>query len=173
MSRDPEVKVGLATRAVVAGLLFLLWVALVGRYDSAEWVLGALLAAAVTLMSGPQIAIFSGLRLSLGAPLSFLSWFGYFLLALLKANLDLARRVLSPTLPLNPAFVEVRTGLTSPLGKLALANSITLTPGTLAVDIHDDRLLVHWIDVTPGADLEAATAVIAAGFEKRLAGFLK
>ena len=58
----------------------------------------------------------------------------------------MARRVLSPSLPLSPEIVEVQTGLESSLGKLLLANSVTLTPGTLAVDVIDDRILVHWVE---------------------------
>jgi multicomponent Na+:H+ antiporter subunit E len=40
---------------------------------------------------------------------------------------------------------------------MLLANSITLTPGTLAVDIRGDRILVHWVDCPPGTDLDRAT----------------
>ena len=55
----------------------------------------------------------------------------------LAANLDLARRVLTPSLPIRPAMVLVSTSLRSDLGRLVLANSITLTPGTLT----DEALL--------------------------------
>lgn len=173
MSSTPSVAPSFAIRVFVAGLLFLLWIALIGRFDAQEWVVGALVAVMVTALAEPYLGIFSGVRLTPAAPLHFLRWFGYFLIALLRSNLDMARRVLSPSLPLNPAFVEVRTRLTSPLGRLALANSITLTPGTLTVDVRDDVLLVHWVDVSDGADIEAATAGIAAGFERHLLGFLK
>lgn len=173
VSRTSVASVTLGTRLFVAGLLFLLWVALVGGFDAQEWVIGALLVVMVTAMAEPHLGVFAGLRLNLAAPVHFLRWLVVFLLALLRANLDMARRVLSPSLPLDPAFVEVRTALTSPLGKLALASSITLTPGTLVVDVVGDRLLVHWVDVSAGGDLEAATAEIAAGFERHLLGFLK
>jgi len=85
----------------------------------------------------------------------------------------MARRILTPSLPLNPEVVEVKTELQSDLGRLLLANSITLTPGTLTVDVKDDRLLVHWVDCRPGTDLEQATQAIAAGFERHIKGFLK
>lgn len=173
LSKSASSVVPLSIRLLVVGLLFLLWIAMVGRFDAREWLVGLVLCLLVAAAAGDHLRVFAGVRLHPGAPLHFLRWFAYFLVALLKANLDMARRVLTPSLPLNPAFVEVRTSLESPLGKLALANSITLTPGTLAVDIHDDRLLVHWVDASPGTDLEAATARIAAGFERHLLGFLK
>ncbi len=71
------------------------------------------------------------------------------------------------------SLVRVQTGLHSSLGRLLLANSITLTPGTLVVDVNDDRLFVHWIDCPPGTDLAEATRVIASDFERDLKGFLK
>ena len=90
----------------------------------------------------------------------------------MRANLDLAARVLAPSLPINPALVEINTELKSPLGKLLLANTITLTPGTLTVDVVDNRLLVHWVYRPPGTDIQQATEKIAATFERHLSRFL-
>ena len=59
------------------------------------------------------------------------------------------------------------------LGRLILANSITLTPGTLSVDILGDTILIHWIDCPPGVDIEQATAAIVGSFEHHISGFLK
>jgi multicomponent Na+:H+ antiporter subunit E len=56
---------------------------------------------------------------------------------------------------------------------LLLANSITLTPGTLSVDVQGGRILVHWVDCAPGDDLAAATREIAESFERHIRGFLK
>jgi multicomponent Na+:H+ antiporter subunit E len=79
---------------------------------------------------------------------------------------------LSPSLPIRPAMVEVRTALKSPLGKMLLANTITLTPGTLTVDVIDDRLLIHWVYCPEGMNTAQATEQIAARFEKYLSRFL-
>jgi multicomponent Na+:H+ antiporter subunit E len=83
------------------------------------------------------------------------------------SNFDVARRVLSPKLDINPGIVKVRTRLKNPVGRLILANSITLTPGTLSVDIVDDHLYIHWVDVK-AQDVEQASRRIAASFEKFL-----
>jgi len=64
------------------------------------------------------------------------------------ANLDVAYRVLHLRLPVRPAIVKVRTTVKSDMGKFVLANSITLTPGTLTVDIVGQDLYIHWINVT-------------------------
>jgi multicomponent Na+:H+ antiporter subunit E len=154
-----------------AGML--LWVLLTGTLDGQELLAGVLVVAATTAVAGPRLAILGGVRLTPRAAVSLLTYLGYFFYALVRANLDVARRVLSPSLPIRPAVVEVRTELESRLGRLLLANSITLTPGTLSVDVRGDRILVHWIDASPGTDLESATREIAAGFERHIRGFLK
>jgi len=91
----------------------------------------------------------------------------YLFISIIKSNLDVARRVVQPTIPINPGIVVVKTKLKSPVGRMILANSITLTPGTLSVDVDGDHYYIHWIDVTD-MDEEGATKKIVAGFEKYL-----
>jgi multicomponent Na+:H+ antiporter subunit E len=81
--------------------------------------------------------------------------------------LDVASRVIQPSLPLRPGIVEVKTSLKSPIGRLMLANSITLTPGTLTVETHDDSFFIHWIDVT-AQDVETASQELVHKFERYL-----
>jgi len=86
----------------------------------------------------------------------------------LLANFDVAYRVLHPALPIEPGIVKVKTTLTNTTAKVALANSITLTPGTLSVEMTDDGYLyVHWIKVRT-RDVEEATEMIIRKFEKVL-----
>lgn len=165
--------IGPAYYGFVFGVVFLVWWLLVGSLALQELVAGLVVAAGVTLLYGRRLAIFTGFRLVPAAPLYILFYLGHFLVAMVKANLDLARRVLSPSLPIHPGFVEVRTKLESPLGKLLLANTITLTPGTLSVDVVGDRILVHWVTCPSGEDLEQATRAIVEPFETRLIRFLK
>ncbi|MBN2035657.1 MAG: Na+/H+ antiporter subunit E [Chitinispirillaceae bacterium] len=84
-----------------------------------------------------------------------------------KANFDVAYRVLHPRMPIRPGIVAVRTNLKQDIAKLILANSITLTPGTFTVDIIGDTLLVHCIYVKD-ENIDAATEIIARKFEKYL-----
>jgi len=73
---------------------------------------------------------------------------GPFLLALIKANVDVAYRVI--TGKIRPGIVRLSPGLKTDFGVTLLANSITLTPGTLSVDVDEESkdLFVHWINVT-------------------------
>ncbi len=83
----------------------------------------------------------------------------------IKANLDVVYRVLHPKMPINPGIVKIKTNLKTESGITALANSITLTPGTLSVDLTDDgHLYIHWINVKSD-DIEQATKFIAQRFE--------
>jgi len=77
-----------------------------------------------------------------------------------------ALRVTSPYMPINPGIVKVKTRLRSEAALTFLANSITLTPGTLSVDIEQKSgtIYVHWIDVK-GKDLAKATDYIVKKFE--------
>jgi len=83
-----------------------------------------------------------------------------------KANLDVVYRVIHPNLPISPGIVKVKTKLKSETGITFLANSITLTPGTLSVDLDEKNgyLYIHWIHVF-NKDVEGATKNIVRRFE--------
>ncbi|UCG26760.1 MAG: Na+/H+ antiporter subunit E [Bacteroidales bacterium] len=88
-----------------------------------------------------------------------------FLWECLKANIDVAYRVVHPRLPIKPGIVKVKLELTSPMAKSMLAASITMTPGTLTVDIIDDFIYIHWIYVS-STDPEVYSRKISGRFEK-------
>jgi multicomponent Na+:H+ antiporter subunit E len=88
--------------------------------------------------------------------------FAYFMI---KANFDVVYRALHPKMPIRPGIVKIKTNLKTDSAITALANSITLTPGTLTVDLTDDGFLyVHWIYVKSD-DVTEATKLIAQRFE--------
>ncbi len=95
----------------------------------------------------------------------FLRYIPFFIYELAKANLLMAYRILSPKLPIKPALVKARTNLKSHTGRAFLANSITLTPGTMTVDMKDDTLYVHWI-YAPTTEEKEVTQKIPGLFEK-------
>lgn len=94
----------------------------------------------------------------------FVVYVPVFLWQLIKANIDVAYRVLHPGLPIRPGIVKVRTGLATDIGKVFLANSITLTPGTMTCDVDGQYLYIHWIWVG-ATDVEKATVEIIKPFE--------
>jgi multicomponent Na+:H+ antiporter subunit E len=82
----------------------------------------------------------------------------------LKANFDVAYRVLHPKMPIRPGIVKVPLGISSPFARAMLANSITMTPGTITVDIVDDNMYIHWIYIASEDPLEY-TKKISGRFE--------
>ena len=86
-----------------------------------------------------------------------------FPIELLKANWDVARRALSPKLPVNPGIVKIPSELKSEYGQAMLADSITLTPGTITMDITEEEgktwYYIHWIDVKTEDPEEAGEAI--------------
>jgi multicomponent Na+:H+ antiporter subunit E len=148
-------------------LLMVVWVLINNTFRGEIIIIGLILSAIITLLFGTNLRIFDDLKLtpvSLGYTLIYLF---VFLIELIKSNLDVARRVLTPSLPINPGIVKTKTVLKSKMGRMILANSITLTPGTLSVDIKDDTLYIHWIDVCC-EDIDKATEAIVQKFEKHL-----
>ena len=68
-----------------------------------------------------------------------------------KSSLDVARIVLIPSLPISPEVVKIKASCEHPVDQAILANSITLTPGTLALDVHNGEITVHAL-TQAGAD---------------------
>jgi len=95
----------------------------------------------------------------------FVIYFFIFIWECLKANLDVAYRVLHPDLPIKPGIVKVKTQLKTDIARTTLANSITMTPGTITVDIIDDFIYVHWIYVSARDPIQY-TEKISGRFEK-------
>lgn len=147
--------------------LLLLWLVLNGSPAPDVIGVGVITVGFVAYLFRGLPSILAGHRLDGQGLLATLGFFGYFLRALVKANVEMAAIVLHPELPIRPAFVRVQTRLTHPVARLILANAITLTPGTLSVDIEGDTLLVHWV-VADSTDPAVATAEIVSGFESYL-----
>jgi multicomponent Na+:H+ antiporter subunit E len=95
----------------------------------------------------------------------FLVYLFIFIWECIKANLDVAYRVLHPAMPIRPGIVKVKTTLKSDFAKTLLANSITMTPGTITVDIIGDVMYIHWIYIR-SEDPEVYTKIITGAFEK-------
>jgi len=148
-------------------ILLLFWVLLNGNLTWDTVLVGVLASAAILLFLPESTSFLSDFRTTPRALVASLQYVGYFLKELVKSNIALARIVLAPDLPINPGIVKVRTTLQSKMGRLVLANSITLTPGTLTVEMEGEWLYIHWVNIESD-DIEAATQSIVAGFEQYL-----
>lgn len=153
---------------IVIWLLLLgMWLVLNGTLAVPIIILGVFLSLAIALMTSKSSSLLGELNWGPTALWAMTAYIFIFGVEIIKANIDVAKRVLKPTLDINPGIVKIKTNLKTDLGKLVLANSITLTPGTLTVDVIGQFLYIHWIDVST-QDIQKATEEIASVFEKRL-----
>ncbi len=148
-------------------VLMLFWVMLNGSLANDVLIVGVAASALIALLYSDGLSFITEARFTPRAAVATLGYFAYFLTELVKSNLHIAAVVLSPALPVEPGIVRVHTRLKSRMGRLLLANSITLTPGTLTVEIEGEWLWVHWVTME-AVDQEEATRRIVAGFERYL-----
>ena len=154
-------------------LLFALWVGLSGLIEGLFLVAGAVSSVIVVLiterMYHPAVADRFGRAPSSFVWLAatwgrFVSYVPLLLWQVLLANLHVARLVLDPRLPIDPALVEFESPLTTEAAHAVLANSITLTPGTVTVEAAHHRFVVHCISAGSRRGMEEGALLRSVGW---------
>jgi multicomponent Na+:H+ antiporter subunit E len=155
-------------RLVLFLVSFVFWLCLVWPVSPLDgrWLVGDILAGIpvsifVALVMGEMI------RANLIRLLNPRSWFWLiiyqfvFVYYVIKGGLDVAYRVLHPAIPIQPGIVRVRSVLKTDTGRTVLACAITLTPGTLTIDVSDEGVFyIHWLNVGSVEDEVAAKRVL-------------
>jgi multicomponent Na+:H+ antiporter subunit E len=131
-----------------------LWLALSGHFDPLLLSLGLLSAATVTLVShrmgvidaeGQPLELMPGL-------LRYAPWLAK---EIVRACIDVAWRIVQPSLPIQPTIIRVPANQRTVTGRVSFANSITLTPGTISLDVLEKEIEVHALTAESAADLES------------------
>jgi len=148
-------------------ITFVLWLALTSKLDRQELICGGVISLVVSLLGAQVYSKLDLPPLGLKRLLFSLIYVVVLFWEIIKANLDVAYRVIHPKMPIKPGIVVIKTSLKSDIAKMILANSITLTPGTFTLDISGDKLLIHWINVK-SEDIDEATKLIGQRFERYL-----
>jgi len=162
-----------ATREKIRGfawllvMTFVLWLALSSKLDWPEIICGGFVCLVISVFGAHMYSKLGFPSLGIKMILFFLVYVIVLLWEIIKANFDVAYRVIHPKMPIKPGIVVIKTSLKSDIAKMILANSITLTPGTFTLDVIGDKLLVHWINVKT-EDIDEATCLIGQRFEKYL-----
>lgn len=157
-------------RLIYFALAFVVWVMLAwpfvdGRIDAQVVIAGLVASLLVAVLFHDILPKEHHVFISPIRVFWFIVYVPVFFYYVIRANLDVVYRALHPAMPIRPGIVKVKTSLKTDSAITALANSITLTPGTLTVDLTDDGYLyVHWINVQSD-DVEQATQIIARRFE--------
>lgn len=147
-------------------LLFILWLIVNASLATPILVTGAVISFAIAWIFARRSNVWH-ITVTPRSAWHFLAYTGVFFTELVKANLNMLRYVYSPRIDIHPGIVTVRIRLKSPIGRLALSNSIALTPGSLVMDLRGETMFVHWLDVKT-TDPDKATEMIVAPFEKHL-----
>ena len=146
-------------------LAFIVWMLLTWTTDAQVVIAGLIASAIVAVLFHEILPKEHHVFISPMRVFWLLVYLPVFFYYVIKANLDVVYRALHPAMPIKPGIVKIKTQLKTESGITALANSITLTPGTLTVDLTDDGFLyIHWINVK-SEDTEEATKFIAKRFE--------
>jgi len=126
----------------LASVLFLAWLIWSGHFTPfliglgvGSVILVVLLFRRMGLVDDESVPLSLGLR-----PLLYAPWL---LLEIVKSNLQVARIVLDPRLPIRPRLLKIPAEQKTELGKVIYANSITLTPGTVSIDLEGEEVCVH------------------------------
>jgi multicomponent Na+:H+ antiporter subunit E len=132
----------LARALSLSAVLFVLWLLLSGHYDPLLLSLGA-----GSCFFVAWIAYRMDVVDHEGHPIH-LTWraaiyWPWLLWEIVKANIDVAKIVLDPELPISPQVFTVEASQVDDLGRVIYANSITLTPGTVSIDVKHATIQVH------------------------------
>lgn len=152
-------------------VFWLIWSVLSG-FQMQDVLIGGIVSLVLSVVVSRYLSFSFDFRIIYKVFLFIVVYIPVFLYRMVLANLDMARRVLSPSIPLNPGFVKVKTKIKSKTGQLTLANSITLTPGTMSVEVDEETIYVHWVDVQ-GEGKEDYSKEISGSFEDILGGIFR
>ena len=131
------------------GVLFSLWVVLSGKIDVFHLGIGAVTAAWVAFLARNLIRQPPAIGGSPEHPFQDVRWFRlarylpWLLWQIALSSIQVARVVFDPELPIEPRSIHFKTGLPHTLARLTLAQSITLTPGTVTLELEGDDIFVH------------------------------
>ena len=145
---------GKLRHAINLGLfLFALWLLLSGHYTPLLLLLGTVSTLLVVLLTTRADLIDREIQPVLIKPsvLLYWAWLGR---EIVKSNIDVSRRILNPSLPISPTIFTLRATQKTELGRVTYANSITLVPGTVTVDVEEDLFTVHALTQEIAADLK-------------------
>jgi len=158
-------------RSIIATVIFCFLVWLLLTASGSIWTIDVIIAGVILSIIAAVIAHKIFIKdYTLAHPKRWIVLFAYlfyFFYEMAKANIDVAYRVI--TGKINPGIIKISPGLKSDLAVTVLANSITLTPGTLSIDVDKDKnLYVHWINVDENmlTDIPRPCKPICASFPK-------
>jgi len=130
---------------LTALIMFAFWIFLSGKFSFILLLSGVISSLLVSYMSNDLLIGNGDIKLGFIRTIRFIRFLPWLLWQIVLANIDLALRTLHPKMPINPILINIKNNLKSDLGMVILANSITLTPGTVTIDVNENKFLIHVI----------------------------
>ncbi|MCK9275125.1 MAG: Na+/H+ antiporter subunit E [Syntrophales bacterium] len=136
-------------------ILIIFWAVLSGKFDAFHMTLGILCSLVIAWLS--HDLLFANVRIGDIRVIvqRFLIYIPWHLYQIFLSNFHVAYLALSPRMPIQPEIIRFKTKLESDISWVAFANSITLTPGTVTVDIEGNEFVVHALSKKVADDLNA------------------
>ncbi len=134
-------------------ILFAFWMLLSGFFDLFHLSIGAICSALISYTSHDLLFAETNLKKRHGTGKKFLFYLPWLMYQIYLANVHVVSLVLSPKMPIDPKIIRFKTKFTGDLVLVTLANSITLTPGTITVDIREGEFYVHSLSKKVADDL--------------------
>ena len=128
--------------ALMGLALLAMWLLLSGLFKPLLIAL-AVLSVLLTLWLSARMGVVEPEHHPVWAALRYLPYWPWLVVEIVKSSIDVARRVLSPSMPISPTVFVVETSQHTTMGRVVYANSITLTPGTVTLAVEGNRLRVH------------------------------
>lgn len=145
-------------------VLFVFWLLLSGYFTLFLVTVGALTAIGIVLLAHRMNVIDHE-----GHPIHLswrvLAYWPWLIKEIAKSAWEVSRIIVNPALPISPTLVRAKTSQKTPVGVVTYANSITLTPGTISVDVKQDEILVHALT------REGAEGLLAGEMDRRVTRF--
>ena len=130
---------------LTALIMFAFWIFLSGKFSLILLLSGLISSLLVSYMSNDLLIGNGDIKLGFIRTIRFIRFLPWLLWQIVLANIDLALRTLHPKMPINPMLINFKNNLKTDLGMVILANSITLTPGTVTIDVNENKFLIHVI----------------------------
>jgi multicomponent Na+:H+ antiporter subunit E len=138
-----------------AAVLLVFWLVISGIYTSFLITAGVIFSVAVAVFCAKRLGVVDREGHPIHLSLNAVTYWPWLVWQIAVSAWTVSRIIINPRLPISPRLIRVKMTQKSDVGKVTYANSITLTPGTISVDLEGDEILVHALTRESAADLEA------------------
>ena len=152
---------------ITASLIFFFWFMLSGHTEVLLIVLG-IISTLLSIFLSRRMNVIDHESYPFHLSLRLFRYYFYLGLEIIKANFDVIKRILKPGKTISPQVISLPASQQTDLGKVIYANSITLTPGTVTLELSDETIKVHALSEAGAADLHTGKMAKAVPDKKDL-----